>query len=922
MANEIVARDGERAAIDAFFDRPVEGARAVVLQGEPGIGKSTLWLAGVEAARWRGFRVLLSRPAETEATLPNVVLGDLFDEVTAEELAALPPPRRRAFESALLLQDTPGVPIDPRTLDVAILTLLPLLARDRPLMLAIDDDQWVDPSSAATLAFALRRSQGLPLLLLLARRAGAAPAMALEEAIIPTAVSLLPIGPLSLGGMQVLLRERLGVTLSRPRVLQLHEVSGGNPFYALELARADLGGPTRGSTMPAVVPASLERLVDARLGALDAQTRSALLLIAAHGRFPIEFLRRLEVPPEAVDHARTAKVIEIAAGVVRFTHPLLAHAVYQGATDGDRRAAHRRLATLLDDPVQRGRHLALGADAIDEELAAALEAATSVAGHRGLAIAAAELAEHALRLTPPDATEDRHARAIGAARAHLAAGEGPRARTISDDLLAASPRGRRRAEALVLRAEFERPDVSRALLDEALAAARGAPVLQAAIHARLAEAGFFGTLMGWAWSHRHAREALRLAERFEEDATRADALAILATLRFSHGEDQALETAERAYALAVRLPDPRYVARAVVSMGLVLGWSAPAEEARDWLERRLATWADRDERVRFEIVSYLALVEFRAGRWAVSSAYAEQIQEIADAYGLLSPYDLLPSALIALHRGELEVARATAQRALALAEGEQLEFFFAIVAMCDLWAGDPSAAVANFVLAERAADGNGEIEPTMLFWRAEYVEALLQLGQVDEAARLTADWETAAQRLGRARVIAQAAHCRGLIAAARGDMTAAVAVLQEAVDRHEVSGDPFGRARAQLALGVALRRTRQKRKAREALAAALAGFQDLGAAGWAATTRGELARIGGRQRLEGLSPSELGVARLVAEGRTNREIASALFLGERTVASHLTHIYAKLGIRSRTELARWLGPNADLPTDAGKVQTS
>jgi DNA-binding CsgD family transcriptional regulator len=172
-------------------------------------------------------------------------------------------------------------------------------------------------------------------------------------------------------------------------------------------------------------------------------------------------------------------------------------------------------------------------------------------------------------------------------------------------------------------------------------------------------------------------------------------------------------------------------------------------------------------------------------------------------------------------------------------------------------------------------------------------------------------------------VLAHAVRCRGLIAAARGELSKALGLLEEAADRHEAAGDPFGRVRALLALGVVRRRARQKRSARATLEAALAGFEALGAASWAATARAELARIGGRGRIEGLSPSELSVAALVAEGRTNREIASTLFLSERTVASHLTHIYAKLGIRSRTELAHQLLARAELsPGDSSNIQTS
>jgi DNA-binding NarL/FixJ family response regulator len=153
-------------------------------------------------------------------------------------------------------------------------------------------------------------------------------------------------------------------------------------------------------------------------------------------------------------------------------------------------------------------------------------------------------------------------------------------------------------------------------------------------------------------------------------------------------------------------------------------------------------------------------------------------------------------------------------------------------------------------------------------------------------------------------VLAQVTRCRGLVAAAQGDVVEALAQLEKAVTQHEAVSDPFGRARALLAVGVLRRRARQKRSAREAIDAALEGFETVGAAGWAATARLELGRIGGRTRIEGLTPAERRVAALVAEGRTNKDVAAALFLGERTVETHLSHVYAKLGVRSRTELAR------------------
>lgn len=843
MPIEIIGRDVELSVVEAFLDRPAEGPRALVLEGEAGIGKSTLWLAGVEAARERSFGVLVSRPAETETTLANVVLGDMFADVAPELLDRLPAPRRRAFDAALL-RGEPDLPVDPHALGVAIMTLLPVLA-DRPLVLAVDDDQWSDASSAATLAFALRRSQHLPVLLLLSRRMGVIPPTALEEAIGPAEVERLRVGPLSLGAIQLVLRQRFGIAFARPIALQLHEVSGGNPFYAIELARAQSVDPARDSTMPVVVPPNLERLVDARLDVLDAQTRSALLLFAAHGRFPIELLRAMEIPREAVDRARAANVIETAEGVVRFTHPLLASAVYQGATGEERRSAHRRVAQMVDDPVSRGRHLALAADDPDEDLAAALERAAIVARDRGLPIASTELAQHALRLTPAEADADRHRRTIVTARAHSAAGEGVRARAIAGDLAAQAPTGPRRAEALVLRADLEPPIVAVGLLRDALAQARGVPELQAAIHAGLAEAGKFSFTKPRAWAERHARAALRLAERLDDDALRANALSIIALLRFDRRDPHALELAERAHRLATPLTDPRHLQRAGRAVGHILLWSGLIERAREWLERQLADWSDRDELLRSELLWYLALVELWAGQWSIATEYADQSREISVQYGLELPADALPSALIALHRGQFAVARGYSQHVRSLAKGQLPESHVAILAVCDLWSGDPAAALPNFVRAERAADARGMDEPGMREWRAEYVEALLQLGRIDDADALLAEWETAATRLGRERVVAQTIRCRGLIAASRADLSTAAELLQEAADRHEAVGDPFGQYRALLALGVVRRRARQKRTARVALQAALDGFEALGAVSWVAEVRGELARIGG-----------------------------------------------------------------------------
>jgi DNA-binding CsgD family transcriptional regulator len=921
VTGEAIGRERETDDIEVFLDRPARGLRTLVLDGEAGIGKSTLWAHAVEASRARSLPVLASRPAEGERSMAHVVLGDLFGECPADLLSVLPAPRRRAFEAALL-RVAPDERIDPRALGAAIQTLLSVLTKDGPLVLAIDDDQWMDPSSAATLEFALRRSLDLPILLLLARRTGVAPATALEQLADPAGLTRLRIGPLSVGAIQLILARGAGITLPRPVLIRLHEASGGNPFYALELARSRSQDPSRDANQPWAVPDRLERLVAERLGRLDDESRAALLYVAAAGRLALDLVGSLGVAPDALEAARAANVIETKDGTIRFSHPLLAAGVYQAATGRQRRAAHLGLATIVGDPVERAQHLALGTDLPDARVAVVLDAAVEAAKDRGATVAAAALADQAIRLTPPDAEEVRLTRAVRSANAHLEVGDGNVARSIADELIASDVTGRWRAEALFLSGALTQDGPRRVeILREALRHASAAPALRVRVHADLAATGRF--FKDHSWTDGHARAALRLAERLDDDAVRADALSIVACIRFDGGDPEAPQLAEEAYRLARSLGDAEHLKWAGWAVSHVLAWSAVPDRARAWLERELAEWGDRDETVRTDRLFYLSVVEVWAGRWDLASEYARESHEISLQYGLEGPPDFIVPGLVALHRGDLAAAREHARHAQRLGEGHLLSSHVAILAICELWDGRPAEAVAGFIDAEQTSDARGAHDPNWRWWRAEYSDALLRLGRIDEATALIRDWEAVATRLGRDWSLAHALRSRGVIAAARGDLVEAVDLLERAAERHDQLGDPFGRGRALLALGIVNLRTRQKRAARIALDAALATFEALGAASWATATRLELARVGGRTRIRGLSPSEQRVAVLVAEGRTNREIASTLFLGERTVSSHLTNVYAKLGLRSRTELARHLLPHSvGSPEDPSKSPTS
>jgi DNA-binding CsgD family transcriptional regulator len=906
VVGSIVGREDELGALRAFLASRRAEPGAFVLEGDAGIGKSTLWRAAVEETSAQGTRVLSSRPAEAERGLAFAGLGDLLEPVLDHVLPSLPAPRRRALRIALLLEEAEG-PVDPRALGVAVRHAIEVLAEDAPLVVAVDDVQWLDPSSAASLAFALRRLQA-GIGILLARRLGeGAEASPLEHALAGVRVESLRLGPLSVGAIQVLLRDELDRVFARPTLLRIHEASGGNPFYALELASAL--GPDVDPTQPLPMPQTLEELVDARLAGLPAATREALVLASALGAAPVKLLRAAGVPDDALDPAVAARVAELQDGAVRFTHPLLSSVLYQGLAGSERRAAHGALADVVVDPLERARHLALATEQPDPAVAEALDEAAALALERGASATAAELAEHAVRLTPVGDLRAEHMRTIAAGRAHLAAGEVERARSLARALQDLDPGGDQRVDALLFRSEIELGRLGKriALRRQALAEPTLQPELRQLLHQKLAlETRFFE---GRAAAEEHARAAWELAQSLGDDAVRAASLSVLALLRFIGGESDGRALSEEALSVARAAPDdPRFVDTAF-GLAHILVWTAEIEESRELLAELERTWGERDERVSAQVSWFLTFVELHGGRLALAGHHAERAKELHGLYGRgedEDPHNYLPVAAVAAYRGDLDLARDLAETGRALADAHEalLPGLAAVPGLAALWAGDASAAASHFDEADRTADAAGWTEPCLRWWSADQVEALLELGRLDEAAERLDGWEAEASRLGRARTIAHAQRGRGLVAAARGDVEVAERLLEESVRAHAAQGDPLGRARALLALGVARRRTRQKRAAREAIAEALAIFEECGAALFAERARAELGRIGGRTREEGLTPAEQRVAALVAEGRTNREVAAALVLGERTVETHLTRIYAKLGIRSRTELAR------------------
>ena len=310
----LFGRERELALIHRFHERGARGPATLVLEGEPGIGKTTLWLAGVEAARQQGRVVLQARPAEAERDLSFSALGDLL-EPAAGRLEELSPPRRRALQVALLLSSGETAAPDARAVGLATLDLLRVLAEQGPLVVALDDTQWLDPPSRETLAYALRRLEREPVGLLTARRARAE-TLALGE------TERIVIGPLSLGALHEVIRSRASTTLARPTVVRVHETSGGNPFFALELVRALDGRELRpGDPLP--VPATLRDVTASRFEPLGPDTREVLLYVAALARPTVEVLTAAagEDAGSALEAAVAAGLLETDGSAVAFHAP-------------------------------------------------------------------------------------------------------------------------------------------------------------------------------------------------------------------------------------------------------------------------------------------------------------------------------------------------------------------------------------------------------------------------------------------------------------------------------------------------------------------------------------------------------------------------------------------------------------------------
>jgi DNA-binding CsgD family transcriptional regulator/Tfp pilus assembly protein PilF len=913
-AELLVGREEELERVELLLGVLEDGPRGLIIEGEAGAGKTSIWEAALAAATGRGLWVLSARPGESEASYAYAALGDLLAG-HVDTIAALPARQRRALEVALLVGDEEGEAPDQHSVALGLLGMVRHLADERPLVLAIDDVQWLDAPSELVLRFASRRLGALRVGVLVAWRTyGSEPVpLGLERTLDSDRLRL---RPLSLGAIQRLIKDRLGFLPPRPALRRLYELAGGNPFFALELGRALRDG-TIELQPDERLPVALEALVDARLGSLSADARDALAGAAALAQPTVELVEAVTgVDQAALDEAVRAQVVHLHDGRVRFTHPLLASGAYAARDASRRRDLHARAAEHVSNPEERARHLALAATGPDERVASALEDAARRAEARGAPPAAAELYERAVRLTPPEDGGAELRRKIKQGFCTFQTGDGRRARALLDEVVEALGPGPDRARALISLARVRSYDddlrAAEELFRQALAEAQGDDEILAGAGENLA-----AILFRLRERLEEAIELTRAAERAARTAGDTGWLAetlgsrLLAQAALGRTREAA-ETLEAALEIQPACHDHRALAQPLFQVAVVWLWWDELERAKEAFEHLAERAREMGEEGSLPYVLVLsAQVECVRGDFALAARHADEGYELAEQGGqtTLGAYLLALRAAAHAGAGEADAARAAAGRALELADrtsGRPAEHFArGALGLVELSVGRPKEASAalgplvEFLRRERIVEpGTARVVP-------DQIEALIGLGDLDEAGELL-EWFTASTaHLKRPSALAAAARCRGLLLAERGDAEGALAELERAVELSEQSPVPLERGRALLCCGAMHRRTRHKREARTELEGARTSFEQLGASAWAERAHTELASVGGRGRTPGLlTPTEGRVAELVAEGLQTKQVAAALFVSPKTVEGHLTNIYAKLGVHSRTELAR------------------
>jgi DNA-binding CsgD family transcriptional regulator len=911
---QVVGRKTERAALSQFVKDLGRRPRDLVLEGEPGIGKTTLWRTGLEKARRAGHRVLVTRPGENETRLSHAGIGDLLGDVFDEALADAPRPQRRALEIVLLRREPVRSGPDHLAISLGLLAAFRKLSAASPVVIAVDDIQWLDQSSASALSFAVRRLTTDPVAILATRRLerGSAGLVDLTEVIKARDIVRLHVGPLGQDDVAQILRERMHRPITPPLAVRVHEAARGNPFFSLEIA-ATLGDAEPAAGLPLRVPADVHDVLRKRVDHLSANARDVTLVVSAMARPTLGDLRLARPNRDKTDagltEAEEAELLVLDGERIDFTHPLLSSTSYWSTSQAKRRAVHARLAQVVPNLEERARQIALTGTGPDQSGASLVEEAADHARRRGAALAAAELLELSAKLTPLDDETNRCRRTRDAALNRFDAGDVGRGRVMLETLIAETSSRQQQA---VTRAELAfraYNDVGRVheLLRAALGDIGDHSILPV-IHANLAWVAL--CRLEPAIAADHARAAIELAQHVSEVTPLRLALGALGEAEALLGLDP-VPTMRRAAAIGAE-PSPGESVLPERLRGEQLLWQGRIAEARRSIREADLKLVDAGlELMRHDTLPSLTEVECAAGDWTAASRHADEGYDIVAYAGLDEMRDqmLHARAHVAALLGHVEDARrdATEGAALAVAYGNRWTEVGnrSVLGFVALSVGDPAEAVRALETADQLLANSGIVEPGAFPFVPDLVEALVTTGKFERAKRLADRLQAEGATLDRALALATAARCRALIAAGLGDPPGALLELELAFQQHERIAMPFEFARTLLIHGDTVRRMKRKREARDALERARSQFEALGARLWQARAEESLSRIGGRSA----SPTELTeterrVADAVADGLTNKEAAARLFMSVKTVESNLRRVYRKLNVRSRTELAR------------------
>jgi DNA-binding CsgD family transcriptional regulator/tetratricopeptide (TPR) repeat protein len=903
----MASRPAEEQALGEFLAVSATEPSALVIDGEAGIGKTTLLSAGLVLARDRGFRVLSARAVDADSVLAYGSLADLLTGVEPSIWADLPAPQRIAIDRVVLRDRAADAVTDQRTVAAGFLSVIDRLTDSGPVLIAIDDLQWLDRSSVNVIGYAARRLSGPVGLLATVRtesdNSGAISWLHLPR---PDAFRRLTLLPLSPHALELIVREEVDRPIPRAVMTRIHQVSAGNPFYAIELARTFVASSGE------MLPTTLAELVRTRIGSMDEAAHEVLLAAACLAAPTVEVVGAAA----GLDHDRLIELLETAEGHgiiaiegnrIRFTHPLLASGVYADASPPQRRLMHRRLAGAVNELELRARHLALGSTTGDAETFTALDDAAASAHARGAPAAGAELLELAIGLGG-----DTPERRIQLAIHTFDAGDPSRARMLLEKCIANMPSGPLRAQARHALAVVRFIDdgyleASELLLQAIDEDTPGGP-LQVRMSTTLAYALY---MTGQPEAARHrADQAVSLAENLGIPGLLGEALGARATIGFFVGDGVDEVSLQRALAMEDHNSFTPIMLRPSVEHALILACTGELDTSYDLFRAIERSCTDKGEEGELIFVAFYVVVNrIWRGDLVEAKRLATNVAQLAAQLGAEFPtmLSLVLQAWLAVYDGAEADARVAVVDAIDASRrnGTAWHEDWALTALgfLEVSLGNYGAALDSLTpLLSRHAPHSTEINAAAFV--PDVVEALTALGRADEAEPLVDALESNGRRVDRAWMLAVGARGRAMVLAARGEADAAVQSARHALAEHERLPMPFERARTLLLLGQLLHRDRSEATA--VLREALAAFEELGTPLWADRARAELAGRRPRTRApeEGLTPAEQRVAQLAASGMTNRDVAATLFISAKTVEATLARVYRKLGIRSRAELGR------------------